>query len=88
MSNVPLGHVWASLMTQPQDIMDAMLAAPPFLAVDGVINICEFSGCPSESTLCPASVIRPRTLFRSGKPNRISVRGVEGAARTRREDGV
>ena len=75
MSTSPLGNVWANLITHPQHVVDATLAAPPFLAVDGVINIREFSGCPS--ALRPASVVRPRTLFRSGEPNRISARGVE-----------
>lgn len=75
MSTAPPGNVWANLMAFPQDVVDATLAAPPFVAVDGVINIREFSGCPS--ALQPGSVVRPRALFRSGEPNRISARGVE-----------
>ena len=75
MSTPPLGNDWADLMTYPPDVVAATLAAPPFVAVEGVINIRDFGGYPS--ALQPGAVVRPRALFRAGEPNRISARGVE-----------
>ena len=75
MTTSPPKNDWAGLMTYPPDVVAATLAAPPFVAVEGVINIREFSGYPS--ALQPGAVVRPGALFRAGEPNRISARGVD-----------
>ena len=66
---------WTSLMTLPQDVVAATLAAPPFVSVDGVTNIRDFGGCPSSHV--PRAVVRPRALFRAGELNRLSPRGAD-----------
>ncbi|KZT73554.1 hypothetical protein DAEQUDRAFT_721612 [Daedalea quercina L-15889] len=59
--------------TLPRDVVTSTLSSPPFVVVDGVINIRDFGGYPSNQA---DSVVKPRSLFRSGEPNRITPGGI------------
>ena len=56
---------WTSLMTLPQDVVAATLAAPPFVSVDGVTNIRDFGGCPSSRA--PRGRAEPHLPVRRGR---------------------
>ncbi|TFY77077.1 hypothetical protein EWM64_g6934 [Hericium alpestre] len=52
-----------------------ILALPPFVTVDGIINIRDVGGYP---TLSDAQLVtKPAFLFRSGEPTRVSAQGQE-----------
>ncbi|KAI0934933.1 hypothetical protein AcV5_006617 [Taiwanofungus camphoratus] len=50
------------------------LSFPPFVVVEGVINIRDFGGY---ATADPAVIVKSSHLFRSGDPSRITERGVK-----------
>ncbi|KAI0748774.1 protein-tyrosine phosphatase-like protein [Daedaleopsis nitida] len=68
-------------------LVASTLSAPPFVSIDGIPNVRDFgAGYPSslpsptasDSTPSPTrTIIKPRTLFRSGEPSRITPQGVE-----------
>jgi len=61
--------------TIASDVVAATLSSPPFVVVDGVINIRDFGSYPSSSS--PGAVVKPRYLFRSGEPSRVTPSGAE-----------
>ncbi|KAG5654585.1 hypothetical protein H0H81_011560 [Sphagnurus paluster] len=52
-----------------------ILSHPPFVTIDGVINVRDLGSYPSETS--PGSVTRPRFLFRSAELSSITVEGQE-----------
>ncbi|KAJ7198464.1 protein-tyrosine phosphatase-like protein [Mycena pura] len=54
---------------------DAVLSFPPFVAVEGVINIRSIGGYKSDASL--NRVVRPAIVFRSGEVSRITEAGKE-----------
>ena len=64
-----------SLPMMDPDLVKSILAAPPFVTVDGIFNFRDFgAGYP---TSVPGARVKPLRLFRSGEPSRISPRGIE-----------
>lgn len=51
----------------------AILSTPPFVQVEGVVNIRDVGGYPIAST--PGRFVRPKIVFRSGEPSRITESG-------------
>ena len=65
----------SSLPTMDPDLVKSILAAPPFVVVDGIFNFRDFGAGYPTST--PGARVKPLRLFRSGEPSRISREGVE-----------
>ncbi|TFK75382.1 hypothetical protein BDN72DRAFT_832249 [Pluteus cervinus] len=51
----------------------AILSSPPFAQVEGVVNIRDVGGYPI--TTSPGRFVRPKIVFRSGEPSRITETG-------------
>lgn len=62
-----------SFPTLDKDVLDSVLSSPPFIVVEGVINIRDFGGYSSSS----GTTVKPAYLFRSGEPSRITPTGVD-----------
>ncbi|KAH9841651.1 protein-tyrosine phosphatase-like protein [Rhodofomes roseus] len=65
----------SGIPTFPPEVIAASLSSPPFVAVDGVINIRDFGNYLSATS--PNAIVRPGYLFRSGEPSRVSPSGVD-----------
>ncbi|EPQ58311.1 hypothetical protein GLOTRDRAFT_72619 [Gloeophyllum trabeum ATCC 11539] len=63
-----------SFPTIDPDTLQKTLSAPPFVVVDGVVNIRDFGGHPTAE---PDTRVRSSYLFRSGEPARITETGKE-----------
>jgi len=55
----------------------AVLSSPPFVPVEGVVNFRDFGGLPVTSLTSATATIKPKYLYRSGDPSRISEGGKE-----------
>jgi hypothetical protein len=51
-----------------------VLSSPPFVVVDGVINVRDVGGYP---TSIPSLFVKTSSIFRAGEPSRITARGKE-----------
>jgi hypothetical protein len=62
----------------PPDVLAERLSSPPFIPVEGVINMRDIGGYPS-SIPCPTSgkpqVVKKSLLFRCGEPSKITEKG-------------
>ncbi|KZT26412.1 hypothetical protein NEOLEDRAFT_1132467 [Neolentinus lepideus HHB14362 ss-1] len=63
-----------SIPTIDPDALQKTLSSPPFVVVDGVVNIRDFGGYITED---PSFRVRPGYLFRSGEPTKITESGKE-----------
>jgi hypothetical protein len=71
----------------PPDVLAKTLSEPPFIVVEGVINMRDIGGY-SSSILCPTTgkpqVVKKSLLFRCGEPSKIT----ETGKNTLRELGI
>ncbi|EGO00634.1 hypothetical protein SERLA73DRAFT_178494 [Serpula lacrymans var. lacrymans S7.3] len=56
-----------------KESLQKILSSPPFVVVDGVINIRDIGGCATSTT--PGHVVKSGLIFRSGEPSRITEEG-------------
>ncbi|KZT09151.1 uncharacterized protein LAESUDRAFT_540086 [Laetiporus sulphureus 93-53] len=56
-----------------ETLVNTTLNSPPFVLVEGVINIRDFGA----RYLAASRIVKPAVLFRSGEPSRITSRGVD-----------
>lgn len=68
-----MGSERFSFPTLDKDVLESALSSPPFIVVEGVINIRDFGGYSSSS----GATVKPAYLFRSGEPTRITPAGID-----------
>lgn len=56
--------------------MDPRLTEPPFVQAEGVINLRDAGGQPSHLLPYTDYILKPRYLYRSGEPSRITPKGI------------